>query len=141
MSPTRPRDIGTAGESAVVRCARARGFPMAERRALRGALDAGDVLLCSGVVLEVKAGQLARTASDALIRTWLKQTERERVNAGADIALLVTVRPGIGAVNAHRWFAHLWSPHYQAPVRMDLGDALTWLRRLGYGSPLEDGAA
>jgi len=139
----RPRNVGTAAESATVRYARDHGFPMAERRALRGASDAGDVLLCPGVIVEVKAGQAARAASDTLVHNWLEQTERERRNAGADIALLVTVRPGIGAGNAGRWWAHIRSEtHRGAPIRLHLADALIWLRALGWGDPLdEDGAA
>ena len=37
----RPKDIGTAAESAVVRTARAAGFPLAERLALAGAQGDG----------------------------------------------------------------------------------------------------
>lgn len=133
----RPRDIGTAAESAIVRVARERGFPMAERRALRGAADAGDILLTAGVIIEAKAGQAAKTASDTLIHNWLDQTERERVNAGAAVAILVTVRPGIGPANAHRWHAHLRSHHHGgAHIRLTLADALVWLRLAGWGEPL-----
>lgn len=135
---SRSRDIGTAAETAIVRYAREHGFPMAERRALRGKADAGDVLLCPGIIVESKAGEAARGASDALIHNWLEQTERERRNAGAHIALLVTVRPNIGPRNAGRWWAHLRSDHHGgAPVRMHLANALTWLRTLGYGDPVE----
>src|SRR5690606_5416001 len=85
----RPKQIGTKAETAVTRAAQTRGFPHAERRALRGRNDVGDVLLCPGVVVEVKGGDMARRASDALVAKWLLETERERINAGAEHAFLV----------------------------------------------------
>jgi len=147
----RPKQIGTAAETAVVRAARTRGFPGADRLTLTGALDRGDVGLCPGVILEVKGGDHARRASDALIVKWLAETERERVNAGADVALLVTQRPGIGAPNAHRWACHMWAgtflqlvgattavtaPDPHAPIRMTFDSALALLRARGYGQPI-----
>lgn len=142
----RPKNIGTAAETAVVRAARAHGFGLADRLTLTGALDRGDIGLCPGVIVEVKGGQAAKTASDAQIEKWLAETERERINAGADVAILVTARAGIGAPNAHRWWAHwrLGSLAYAGligagqrtqgiPVRMTLADALTLLRHAGYG--------
>lgn len=144
----RPKNIGTAAETAVVRAARAHGFGLADRLALTGALDRGDIGLCPGVVVEVKGGQAAKTASDGQIEKWLAETERERLNAGADVAILVTARAGIGAPNAHRWWAHwrlgnlLWlqersvylpTAMVDAPVRLTLAHSLTLLRHAGYG--------
>lgn len=149
----RPKNIGTAAETAVVRAARAHGFGLADRLTLTGALDRGDIGLCPGVVVEVKGGQAAKTASDAQIDKWLAETERERVNAGADVAILVTARAGIGAPNAHRWWAHMTTPtlfdltggrrrnwgnrHPEANIRMTLIEALAFIRHAGYGDPLE----
>lgn len=147
----KPKNIGTAAETAVVRAARTRGFPGADRLTLTGVLDRGDVGLAPGVIVEVKGGQAARAASDALIVKWLAETERERVNAGADVALLVTQRPGIGAPNAHRWACHMWAgtflqlvaataavtvPDPHAPIRMTFDSALALLRARGYGQPI-----
>lgn len=146
----RPKAIGTAAETAVVRAARTRGFPLTDRLTLTGALDRGDIGLCPGIILEVKGGQAAKTASDALIASWLLETERERRNAHAAIGILVTARAGIGAGNAHRWWAHLrlgdvallidrgsYTPEELAeqPVRMTLITALVLLRTAGYGEP------
>ena len=117
----RPKAIGTKAETAVTRAAQSRGFPHAERRALRGRHDVGDVLLCPGVVVEVKGGDMARNASDALVGKWLVETERERVNAGAEHAFLVVQRAGVGAKNAHRWHAY-WT-------------AGGWARLLGHEAP------
>lgn len=148
----RSKAVGTSAESAVVRAARAHGFPHAERVVLHGNLDQGDVRLTPGLtagcIVEVKGGQAAKTASDGQIEKWLAETERERVNAGADVAILVTARAGIGAPNAHRWWAHwrlsslVWLQERHvyiptaltdAPVRLTLAHSLTLLRHAGYG--------
>lgn len=50
----RPKDIGTRAESAVVAYLQANGFPNAERRALAGVADHGDIAGLPGVVIEVK---------------------------------------------------------------------------------------
>lgn len=144
----RPRARGTAAETAVVRAARVHGFPHAERVALHGAHDVGDLLLCPGVILEIKGGDAARHATDLDVQRWLDDTDRERRNAGAAVAFLVLQRPHVGLTNAHRW--HAWwrlawladlGPHQvpaalgDTPVRTTLGDALAILRAAGYGQP------
>jgi hypothetical protein len=148
----RPKAIGTAAETAVVRAARPRGFPHADRLTLTGNQDRGDVGLCPGVVIEVKGGAAARTASDGLIDAWLIETERERVHARADVAFLVIQRPGVGPTNAHRWWAWFrlgWLlplvggrghelGNADAAVRLHLDTALQLLRAAGYGDPLDD---
>ena len=143
----RPKQIGTAAETAVVRTARRLGFPHADRLTLTGNKDRGDVGLCPGVIVEVKGGEQARSASDHMIEKWLRETETERTNARAVHAFLVVQRRGVGAGNAHRWWAYwrlgwlaggiVGSPAYNAPIRMQLGDALIAMRTAGYGTPLE----
>jgi hypothetical protein len=144
----RPKAIGTAAETAVVRAARRHGFPGADRLTLTGRHDRGDVGLCPGVILEVKGGETARNASDALVESWLDESSREAFHASADVAFLVVQRRGVGAPNAHRWWAWWrlgWLEHLRAPetrdveptpVRMQLGHALRLLRAAGYGDPL-----
>jgi hypothetical protein len=103
----RSKSIGTAAESAVTKFAKANGFPFAERRTLHGSADCGDVKLDSRgrVVIEVKAGKAAETASDSQIAKWLEETERERVHAGADRAFLVVKRAGKGTQSVGSWWA------------------------------------
>jgi len=156
----RPKAIGTAAESAVVAAARRLGFPMAERIVLHGNLDQGDVRLTpgltAGVIVEVKGGTAARTASDTQILEWLLEAEKERANAGAAHALLVTQRAGYGPARAEHWWAHwrvgdlllireaitpdLYGRDHEyandAPVRLTLAAALAQLRAGGYGEPL-----
>lgn len=155
MTATKPRDIGTRTESAVVKYARSNGFPHADRLALHGALDEADVQLCPGVVIEVKGGKRAETASDALVAAWLDETEVERRNRGADVAALVLKRKGKGAANAGQWWAHLpgWAyvwlaqcgpnvMYYGADiahapaVRITVAELVDLLRRAGFGDPL-----
>ncbi len=104
---TRPKDIGTRAETAVVRAARVHGFPAADRLTLTGSADRGDVSLCPGVMVEVKGGDKARRASEGLVDAWLAETDRERRNAGADVAFLVTQRAGYGPERAALWWAWL----------------------------------
>lgn len=150
---TRPKDIGTAAETAVVKALRRLGWPDVERRALTGALDQGDITGTPGICWEVKGGQAAKDASDGQIAEWLFETETERVNASAHIGVLVTQRRAVGPDNAHRWWT--WLPLWQVaeltngqaltdahtahlPVRMLLGDVCTLLRDAGYGKPLPE---
>lgn len=97
--------IGTATETAVVRYLNANGWPGAERRRLKGTHDQGDVTGCPGICWEIKGGEAARRASDSVIAGWLMDTETERVNARADIGILVVARSGIGPANAYYWWA------------------------------------
>lgn len=154
----RPKNIGTAAETAVVRAARLHGFPNADRLTLTGNKDRGDIGLCPGVILEVKGGAAAKDASDTDIERWLAETETERGHAGAEYAFLVTQRRGVGAPNAVRWWAwtrlstlysltHVPSgvadepnlrTFWSAPIRMQLGDLFGILRGVGYGTPFPD---
>jgi hypothetical protein len=152
----RPRDIGTVAETAVTRAAQRAGFPQADRRALRGALDGADILLCPGVIIEVKGGEMARDASDLLVESWLSTlaVKRDRLHA---VGFLVTQRRHVGILHAERWWAW-WRLGWVAEladdgtlprgpgvsrmgdvvVRCTLGDALTLLRASGYGDPLDE---
>lgn len=100
----RPKDIGTAAETAVVRYLRDHGFPLAERRALHGSTDLGDITGTPGLVWEVKGGEAAKTASDGQIAAWMDETEMERTNAGAAYGFLIVARR---QKNVRDWWAAL----------------------------------
>lgn len=152
----KPKNIGTSTETAVVRVARPLGFPLAERVALAGENDLGDVRLAPWVHLEVKGGKAAEQASDAQIETWMLETERELANARALAGALVTKRKGVGAGRAHLWWAYVraswlaqWRtypssfllPHQpDLTIRMTLDSLLVQLRAAGYGDPLDAAA-
>lgn len=136
----KPKAIGTAAETAVVRYLRANGFPQAERRALRGNYDCGDVTGMPGVVVEVKGGDVAKQARQASLVEWRRQTEVERKNAQADIGILVLQRRGYGAERAGDWWAEIDAGEITNKIaghlRMTLSQAVSYLRNSGYGEPL-----
>lgn len=151
----KPKQIGTKAESATVKYLIPNGFPQAERRALRGEHDAGDLAGTLGVCWSVKGGDQARYASDLDITNWMAALATQVVNAKADVGVLVVQRKGVGPANAGRWWAYM--PAYQitalmvgmawirerpgnddpfnSPVRMLLADAVSLLRAAGYGDP------
>jgi hypothetical protein len=148
----RPKNIGTTAETAVVRYLRANGFPQAERRALAGALDLGDIVGVPGAVIEVKGGKAAEVASDSQVTAWMAETELERRNARAEVGLLVRKRKAVGASNAGQWHAHLDThtvaaltdpnsiTYPDAPrlvLTLTLAGAVKLLRWAGYGDALE----
>lgn len=137
----KPKRIGTSGESAVVRYAQAHGFPHAERRTLGGAgygQDRGDVLLTVGAIAQVKAGKYAKAASYPQVLAWLDDTERQRVNANADIALLIVQRAGYGTERVGMWSCWWMEtfPFGPVPACVTLENGLLRLRWSGWGDAL-----
>lgn len=106
---------GTAAENLVLQVIR-RLFPFAERRALTGAKDKGDIA-GTPLVWEVKSGVRICLAE------WLRETEAERQNAGADFGVLVIKLRGMGEKSAD-----------QFPVLLPLGQFMALLAEAGYGN-------
>lgn len=79
---------GTAWESEVVRFLQSRGWMYAERRALRGSLDRGDIAGVPGVVIEAKN---CRTIS---IAQWVDEANTETLNDGANLGAVWWKRRG-----------------------------------------------
>lgn len=71
---TASRKKGTAFETAVVDYLRAHGHPYAERRAVRGVRDAGDIAGVIGWCLEVKNHR------ELSLGEWAGEAQREAVN-------------------------------------------------------------
>jgi len=92
---------GTAAETAVVNYLNANGYPFAERRALAGINDKGDVAGIPAVCIEIKA---QRTYT---IPAWLKELAVEKANAKAKTAFLVVKPNGVGDKNTGQWWAIL----------------------------------
>lgn len=126
---TKSKAKGTAAEREVVNYLK-QWWPAAERRALSGNKDKGDVAGIPGVVVEVKA------AKTQTIGPWQLETWTEMENAGAESCMLVVKRP-YKAVPV--WDAYL--PVKQLPgclgkellgwARMDLALAVALLRAEG----------
>lgn len=88
---------GTSAETAVVNWLRSRGWIHAERRALNGVHDRGDVAGLPGVVIEVKSCREFDLAG------WCKEAEQERVNDGAQIGVVVAKKRG--TTDPGEWYA------------------------------------
>lgn len=105
------RQKGTAAESAVVTYLQANGWPFAERRALAGALDKGDVTGTPGICWEVKAG--ARLD----IPGWLRETAAEQANSNSRFGLLVVKPKGVGVTRVAEWWTV--QPLWQAGLMLN----------------------
>ena len=75
------RSTGTWAETAVARFLQANGYPHAERRALAGQADRGDIAGIPGLVIEVKNEKTMRLAE------YLDEAHAEARNAGAALAV------------------------------------------------------
>lgn len=153
----RPRNIGTAAETAVVKVLRD-FFPDADRSPLRGSRDQGDIRGTGHFIWEVKAGAVARGRTGLAetaagnITEWLRQTEQERIHAGSRFGVLVTVRSGVGHANARRWWAWLSAAAFAdimgapghrnaTPLRLELGALLDILADQGLTPDVPEEAA
>lgn len=89
MSKSRAK--GTSAEVAIVAYLNDHGFPYAERRALAGINDRGDIAGVPGVVIE------AKNCETITLSAWLKEAATEAVNAGVDIGVVWAKRRGKGS--------------------------------------------
>ena len=89
---SKSKDIGTRGETKVARFLNERGVK-AERRALSGAEDKGDVKILfkqkEEMTLEVKTGKMTVNPSRSQIEEWIRQAVVEGGNAGCSAALVI----------------------------------------------------
>jgi hypothetical protein len=82
-----------------VKYLREHGFPYAERRALHGTTDKGDITGCGPVVFEVKNHKALDLAG------WLKELETEMVNADVQVGAVIAKKRG--TTNVGDWYAVL----------------------------------
>lgn len=105
-------------ERELVQFLKENGFPHAERRALRGADDRGDIVGIPGLVIEAKSHNRLDLPG------WLDQLREEKERDGGSD----------GAVIARRRNHWIGKSYFV----MDAIDGIKMLRRLGYGLPLEE---
>lgn len=86
MSASKRR--GTAWESAIVTYLQTRGWPHAERRALHGNHDRGDIAGVVGVVIE------AKNATRVELAAWLDEANHEAANDRAPVGAVWFKRRG-----------------------------------------------
>jgi hypothetical protein len=140
---------------------RAHGFPHAERAVKTGmrtidreVADPGDITGTPGLVWQSKALKPITRAENEVHR-WMNETERQRVDASANLGVLVVRRD---QRPPEQWFAYLpladlyglrglllpgplaeildRDALISTPVRLYLGDLVTLLRACGYGDPI-----
>lgn len=86
---------GTAWESAVVEYLRAHGQPYAERRALAGTADKGDIAGVPGVMVECKAER------EITLAAYAEEVRVQTANAGASIGVAVVKRRNRGPADSY----------------------------------------
>lgn len=109
---------GTAWETAIVRFLAANGFPHAERRALVGAQDRGDIAGIPGVVIE------AKNCKTTTLATWVDEALLEQANDGAAHSAVWHHRRGKASAD-------------DGFVTMTGAGFVRLLREAGYGNPPE----
>jgi len=94
---SKQRNKGTLAETALVAFLRERGEKV-ERRALHGTFDKGDINWeGKDIVLEVKNVRSPRA------QEWVREAEEERLNAGAEIGVVVHKPHGVALTNQANW--------------------------------------
>lgn len=94
---SKARQKGTSAETAVVKYLQDHGFPYAERRALHGINDKGDITGCGPVVFEVKNHKTLDLAG------WIKELEAEMINAKVDTGAVIAKKKG--TTDVANWYA------------------------------------
>jgi hypothetical protein len=94
---SKAKQKGTAAETAVVKFLRDNGFPYAERRALHGNLDKGDITGCGPIVFEVK--DHAKIA----LAQFLSELKEEVANAEAQTGACIVKKRG--TLKVADWYA------------------------------------
>ena len=84
----RSKTKGTLWESAIIEYLKSRGVRYAERRALSGNLDRGDIAGIPGVVIEAKNARAFDLAG------WLAEAETERLNDRATVGVVWAKKRG-----------------------------------------------
>ncbi|MEV7814276.1 hypothetical protein AB0P05_26660 [Streptomyces flaveolus] len=112
---TKSKQRGTETERMVVNYLLENGFSRAERRALAGVADKGDVTGIEGVCIEVKGDRSNKVSA------WKAETVKEAKNAGAGMYLLV-VR--VDRKPVERWEAHI--PYNLLGAGILFGDLEDW---------------
>lgn len=137
----KPKQRGTAAETAVLRYVRENGFPHAYRQTLAGSKDLGDIRLDDTTIIEVKSVATAATGQPgaALLAKWMGEMAAERKNAGAFRGVLVVKRKG--TTNPADWWSYVeanefitliepwlsFRPEPTFPVCVRFGDLLDYV--------------
>lgn len=97
--------MGTAVETAAVLWLLDNGFPRAERLALAGKADRGDIRL---QILPTIIAECKRAQRGVQLTPWMRELAAETKNASAAYGLLIAKQKGVGDRNVARWVAAMW---------------------------------
>ena len=92
---------GTAAETALVKYLREKGFGQAERRALAGNQDKGDITGAGDLTWEVKNHGTYKLAE------WVAELQTEKTNNGTEHGVVIAKPRGIGLDSVQDWYAIL----------------------------------
>lgn len=109
----RSKAKGTSAESAIVAYLREQGFAGAERRALHGSADRGDIAGVIGTVIEVKNHARLELAA------WLDEANVEADNDGAQLGVVWHKRRG--KASPADWFVTIDGATFIVMLREVLG--------------------
>lgn len=101
---------GTSAEAVVVGYLRAHGVPHAERRALTGNKDRGDIAGVIGVMIEVK------DQSRDQLPKWSDEVDVQKANDSADIGVCWHKRRG--TTDPGRWFVTMTGAQFIDVLRL-----------------------
>lgn len=94
---SKAKQKGTAAETAVVKWLKSEGWRYAERRALHGNLDKGDINMGAPVVIEVKDHKTITLAE------WMKELKTEIANADVSVGAVIAKKRG--TLDVGDWYA------------------------------------
>ena len=106
----RPRARGTAFETAVVRWLNENGYA-AERRALAGSLDKGDIAGVPDWTCELK------NVKKPAYPQWIREAEAERINAGTRYGVVLAKPHLVGLGSPDGWVAAMPAPQWLRIVK------------------------
>lgn len=133
---SRSKSKGTWAETKSVEYFGVNGFPYAERVALGGAKDKGDVKLCPGVITEVK------NCATLKLPGWFSELYDEIANSNAKHGFLTIKPKGIGETRIGEWWAGMtvegFSVLHEEAGLPDLVPVPVWLPGHRYKDALPD---
>jgi hypothetical protein len=94
---SKAKQKGTSAETAVVNWLKTEGWLYAERRALQGNLDKGDINMGAPIVIEVK------NCKTITLSEWLKELKVEMENAGVSVGSVIAKKRG--TTDVAEWYA------------------------------------
>jgi hypothetical protein len=126
------KQLGTSTESAVVTWFRDRSHSFwkhAQRLALRGAKDEGDVTLGDGIPVVIEVKGLRGSTSTVNLGGFVKELDAEIINRGAETGVIIIKRKGTTDVG--EYYALTTVKHWEVLAAHKYGRRVVTRRRMG----------